>query len=114
MVVVDGNVIEFDQKPVIEKSRTLVPFRKIFEALGAEVTWNNDTQQVRAIRGDTEISFVIGNKVLLINQKDTIIMDVAPRIMGSRSMVPLRAVSEPLGAQVGWDNDQRIVTINTK
>lgn len=114
MVVVDGEILEFDQKPVIQNSRTLVPFRKILEALGADVYWNNDTQQVRAVKDNTEISFVIGEKVLLINQKDTIIMDVAPQIMGSRSMVPLRAISESLDADVNWDNDERIVTINTK
>ncbi|MDO4301210.1 MAG: family 10 glycosylhydrolase [Clostridia bacterium] len=114
MVLVNGEVIEFDQKPVIQNSRTLVPFRKIFEALGAAVNWNNNTQQVKAIRNGTEISFVIGEKVLLINQKDTIIMDVEPQIINSRSMVPLRAVSEALGAEVNWDNDERIITINTK
>lgn len=114
MVVVDGKIIEFDQQPIIQNSRTLVPFRKIFEALGAEVNWNNDTQQVKAIRNNTEISFVIGEKVLLINQKDTIIMEVVPQIINSRSMVPLRAVSEALGVNVEWDNDQRLITINTK
>ena len=114
LVFVDGQAVEFDQKPVIQNGRTLVPFRKIFEALGANVTWNNDTQQVKAIRSGTEISFVIGEKVLLINQKDTIIMEVKPQIINSRSMVPLRAVSEALGVQVNWDNDERIITINTK
>ncbi len=114
MVIADGKTIEFDQKPIIQNSRTLVPFRKIFEALGADVYWNNDTQQVRAVRNGTEISFVIGEKVLLINQKDTIIMEVKPQIINSRSMVPLRAVSEALGADVSWDNTERIITINTK
>ncbi len=114
LVFVDDQSVEFDQKPVIQNGRTLVPFRKIFEALGAEVTWNNDTQQVKAIRKGTEISFVIGEKVLLINQKDTIIMDVKPQIINSRSMVPLRAVSEALGVQVDWNSDERIITINTK
>lgn len=114
LVFVDGQAVTFDQKPVIQNSRTLVPFRKIFEALDAEVYWNNDTQQVKALRNGTEISFVIGEKVLLINQKDTIIMEVEPQIINSRSMVPLRAVSEALGVEVNWDNAERIITINTK
>ncbi len=113
-VYVDGNIVNFDTKPVIQNSRTLVPFRAVFEALGAEVSWNNDTQQVRAKKDNTEISFVIGEKVLLINQKNTIIMEVRPQIMSGRSMVPLRAVSEALNAEVNWDNDERIITINTK
>lgn len=114
LVFVDGNKIEFDQKPIIQSGRTLVPFRKIFEALNADVAWNNDTQQVKAKRNDTEISFIIGQKVLYINGKDSISMDVAPQIISGRSMVPLRVVSEALGVEVNWDNNQRIVTINTK
>lgn len=114
LVFVDGNKIEFDQKPIIQNGRTLVPFRKIFEALNADVAWNNDTQQVKAKRNDTEISFIIGQKVLYINGKDSISMDVAPQIINGRSMVPLRVVSEVLGVEVNWDNNQRIVTINTK
>lgn len=114
LVFVDGNKIEFDQKPIIQSGRTLVPFRKIFEALNADVAWNNDTQQVKAKRNDTEISFIIGQKVLYINGKDSISMDVAPQIINGRSMVPLRVVSEALGVEVNWDNNQRIVTINTK
>ena len=114
LVFVDGNKIEFDQKPIIQNGRTLVPFRKIFEALNADVAWNNDTQQVKAKRNDTEISFIIGQKVLYINGKDSISMDVAPQIINGRSMVPLRVVSEALGVEVNWDNNQRIVTINTK
>lgn len=114
MVVVNDKIVEFDQKPVIQNSRTLVPFRKIFEALGADVDWDNDTQQVRAKNENTEISFIIGEKVLLINQKDTIIMEVKPQIMNGRSMVPLRIVSETLGANVDWNDEERIITIETK
>ena len=114
MVVVDGKVVEFDQKPVIENGRTLVPFRKIFEALGADVDWNNDTQQVKAKKDNIEISFIIGEKVLLINQKDTIMMEVAPKIIKSRSMVPIRVISEALECDVFWDNSNRLVTIKTK
>lgn len=114
LVFVDGKQVVFDQKPIIQNSRTLVPFRKIFEALDADVSWNNDTQQVKAKRNGTEISFVIGEKVLFINGKDTINMEVKPQIIKGRSMVPLRVISEALGVEVNWDNDERIITINTK
>lgn len=114
LVFVDGKQVVFDQKPIIQNSRTLVPFRKIFEALDADVSWNNDTQQVKAKRNGIEISFVIGEKVLFINGKDTINMEVKPQIIKGRSMVPLRVISEALGVEVNWDNDERIITINTK
>lgn len=114
LVYVNGERVEFDQEPVIKNSRTLVPFRKIFEALGAEVKWNDDTQQVLATLGNKEISLIIGQKVMLVDKADTVALDVAPEIMGSRTMVPLRAISETLGADVQWYNDNRVITIDLK
>ena len=43
-VLVDGNQLEFDVAPVIEDGRTLVPMRAIFEALGADVDWNESSK----------------------------------------------------------------------
>ncbi|MBQ4347028.1 MAG: copper amine oxidase N-terminal domain-containing protein, partial [Firmicutes bacterium] len=45
-VFVDNNEIIFDQPPIIENDRTLVPLRAIFEALGAEVEWNSETRSI--------------------------------------------------------------------
>lgn len=113
LVYVNGKNVEFDQEPVIKNSRTLVPFRKIFEALGAEVEWYNDTQQVIGRLGDREVSLLIGEKVMLVNKSDTIILDAPPVIINSRTMVPLRAISEALGMEVNWNNSNRVITINS-
>jgi hypothetical protein len=112
-VKVNGEEIVFDTKPIIENGRTLVPFRAIFEALGATVNWNNDVQQVTAQKGDTHVSLIIGDKNMLVNYKMLVALDVAPKIVDSRTLVPLRAISEALNAQVDWDNDLRLVTITT-
>ena len=42
-VFIDGKQVEFDVPPMLNGGRTLVPMRAVFEALGAEVTWDNDT-----------------------------------------------------------------------
>lgn len=110
-VRVNGRLLTFDQKPIIENGRTLVPFRAIFEALGADVSWNNDTQQVTAKRGDSHISLIIGDKNMLVNYNQIVQLDVPPKILNGRTMVPLRAVSEAYGANVSWDNSKRLVTI---
>ena len=39
-VTVDGNLVKFDQPPVIKDGRTLVPLRAIFTQLGATIDWN--------------------------------------------------------------------------
>ena len=43
-VLLDGTAIEFDQPPVIISDRTMVPVRAIYEALGAEVSWDAATR----------------------------------------------------------------------
>ena len=40
-------------------------------------------------------------------------LDVAPFITNGRTLVPVRAISEALGATVGWNNDTRTVTIKS-
>lgn len=113
-VIIDGREITFDQKPVIENSRTLVPMRAIFEALGAEVEWFSETETVVAACGETKITLKIGNNNMYINGDEKVIeLDAAPKIMGSRTLVPLRAVSEVFNSNVEWDNNSRTVTITS-
>ena len=52
-VYLDGQRLTFDQPPVSMNGRVLVPVRAIFEALGAQVEWYQDTQTVAAQKGDT-------------------------------------------------------------
>lgn len=111
-VIVNGNYITFDQKPVIENDHTLVPMRAIFEALGADVQWNNDTRSVIAESTDgTRITLIIDSDNMLINNTDIVKLDVPAKIIGSRTMVPLRAVSEALNCTVEWDAVSKTVTI---
>lgn len=111
-VIVNGKQVAFDQKPVIENGRTLVPMRAIFEALNADVQWDNDTRSVLAEAANgTKITLMIDSKNMLINGKDMIVLDVPAKIMGSRTMVPLRAVSEAFNCKVDWDGGNRLVTI---
>mgnify|MGYP003195446749 CR=1 FL=1 len=112
-VIVDGQKISFDQQPIIENSRTLVPMRAIFEALGADVEWFDKTENIRAVNDKKEIIMKIGSPNIYVNGTDTIVLDVAPKIINSRTLVPLRAVSEVFDANVQWDNDTRTVTITT-
>lgn len=62
-IIVDGMEIACDQPPVIIEGRTLVPLRAIFEALGAEVYWDNDARSVTATKEDTTIFLAIGSSV---------------------------------------------------
>ena len=110
-VVINGKPLEFpDQKPVIESDRTLVPLRAIFEALGAEVDWDDETKTVSSKRGETTVSLAIGSVELYVNGEAKII-DVPAQIINDRTMVPIRAIAESYGCEVGWDGRTRAVII---
>jgi hypothetical protein len=100
------NTQTMDVAPYIKNDRTYVPVRYLAYSLGVtedNVTWNNDTRQVKIAKGDTDILLTIGDPVMAINQNPTT-MDVSPEITNSRTMLPARWVAEALGATVEWDD----------
>lgn len=111
-VYLDGKELEFDVPPRIENERTLVPLRVIFESLGAEVQWDNQTRTVTAYNEQARVTLQIGNKNAFRNS-DEVEMDVPAILHNGRTLVPLRFVSEALGALVDWDESTRIVTIKS-
>ena len=112
-VFVDRVQVNFDQQPIIKDDRTLVPMRRIFEALDAEVFWDEPSQSVTAVHGTDVILFHIGQKELYKNGKLTYTMPVPAQIINDRTLVPLRAVAESLGCEVAWDGIDYIVNITS-
>jgi hypothetical protein len=109
-VVVNGKKLIFDQSPVAESGRTLVPFRAIFESLGAEVKWDSKTQLIQGTRDDVKISFKLGSKNAQVNNTN-IALDVPAKSLNNRTLVPLRLVGESLGATVHWEATNSTVYI---
>lgn len=115
-VTVDGETIDFaDQQPLIQDGRTLIPVRAVLEAMGASVGWIADTQTVYVRRGSTAVTLTIGSPNVLIDREiggsSTATLDVPAQIIGERTLIPLRAVCEALGAEVGWDEATYTVTV---
>ena len=112
-VVLNGEELLFDVPPQSIDGRTMVPMRKIFEAMGAIVNWDNGTQTVTAVRDDTTVIMQINNPTVRVNFEE-IVLDVPPQIIDTRTLVPARAVAESLDADVVWDGDTRTVIITDK
>ena len=113
-VFLNGEQVAFpDQKPQIVGGRTLVPVRFISEALGAGVTWEDATQQVKITQGQKHIVLTIGRAEVLVDGT-TFILDVPAQIIAGRTMVPLRFVSEVLGASVEWSEEYYAVFITSR
>ena len=111
-VVIDNQNQSYDQMPVIVSDRTLVPLRGIFEALGANVDWQDETKTIIGSKGDKTIVLQVGNTTASMNN-NKVTLDVPPTIINSRTMVPVRFVSEALGANVDWVADTRTVVIKS-
>jgi hypothetical protein len=90
----------------------MVPMRSIFEALGASVQWTESTQTVMATRSATNVQLTIGQQAAQVNGR-TIGLDVPAMIYGGSTMVPLRFVSEALGADVRWSEATQTVSMFT-
>lgn len=114
-VYFDGKLMEFgtnanDPAPYIKEGRTLIPFRRIFEALGMDVSWDPTLRMVTANGNDIEMTLYIGKKIALVNGEEKE-LDVAAEITDGRTFVPLRFVSENCGADVAWDDSTKSVYI---
>lgn len=118
-VLLNGEKINFDVQPQIIDDRTMVPMRAIFEALGAKVEWiehDEYRKEIKATKDGKTIVLWIGEIVMSIENADgseheEIILDVPPAIVDSRTLVPVRAVSEALDCKVDWNGENREVLI---
>lgn len=113
-VLVNDNLVYFpDQQPYIENGRTMVPIRFVAEALGAQVDCSKDGI-VSIDKGDIHIRMKIGESKATVNGIVKTFDAKSVLTKQYRTMVPLRFVSETLGAAVNWDANTNVVRIELK
>jgi hypothetical protein len=107
---VNGKALDTDVPPFVQSGRTLVPVRAIVASLKANVQWDPTTQTVTIQRGDNTIELQIGsNEYLLNGEKGTI--DVPAILKNGRTFLPLRAISQLLGAKVDYESEGNIAAV---
>ena len=114
-VRLNGSAVTMQVPPVIENGRTLVSLRSISDVLGCDISWDPDTRGITVTDG-SELTFAwIGKENAFVTDAVKICgyapMEVPPVIVNDYTMVPLRALSELFGAEVGWDDASRTVDI---
>lgn len=109
-VFVNQKQLVFPVPPLLENGTTIVPMREIFEALGAEVKWDQATRTVTALKGKTTVKLTIGSTKASIGSQ-TVELSQAAKIIQGKTFVPLRFVSEALGAKVEWDGKTKVIKI---
>ena len=109
-VRINGEPFRTQVAPVTENGRVLVPMRAIFEELGARVDYNNYDRSIVARRGGTVVRMNLGRDRAFVN-REPVRLDVSAQSYAGRTLVPLRFVSEALGANVDYDSYRQLVSI---
>src|SRR5438552_1995739 len=107
-IVVNGSPVTFDQPPIERAGRVFVPLRGVFERLGASVVYANG--DINAQGNGRSVHLHIGSTQAVVNGQ-AVSMDVAPFLVGARTLVPLRFVAQALGAAVNWNQSNNTVYI---
>lgn len=111
-IELNGQPLATSARPITLNGRTLVPMRDIFEALGARVNYNAVTRGISANRQATHVDLQIGNRSAAVNGQEQM-LEQAPIVRGGVTFVPLRFVSNALGAQVNYNPSTALVSIST-
>jgi len=110
-VTVNNNLIKFEAPPYIKGGVTLIPVRAVAEKLGAEVSWDADTQKVTITKNETVIEITVNKMAVLVNGVPTEITLPAEVTCG-KTYLPLRFLAEVLGFDVTWDGENEVIDIS--
>ncbi|MWC30698.1 copper amine oxidase N-terminal domain-containing protein [Paenibacillus sp. MMS18-CY102] len=111
-VLINARKITFpDARPFNENGSVLVPVRVVSENLGGKLSLSG--KDITIVKGTRTIKLTIGSREGNVNGKP-LILNTAAKVIGGRTFVPLRFVSEALGVAVEWDNVNQFVWIGSK
>ena len=111
-VYINDQPQHFTPAPIIQSGTTLVPMRAFFEALGAEVGWDNATRTATGNRGDITVTLTIGSQTAYINGQPKT-LTVPAQLINSSTFIPLRFVGEALGDEVEYIHETRTIKITS-
>ncbi|MDD4028628.1 MAG: stalk domain-containing protein [Caldisericia bacterium] len=107
---IDNERVDLDEPPFTENGRTLVPFRFIGEALNAEIVWDSKQKKASYILDGNRVDVILGSNTAYVND-EPVTLDVPPMIKNGRTFVPIRFVTEALGASVIWEANTKKIYI---
>ncbi len=113
-VTINDEPVVFEQtsRPIMLGGRVMVPLRGVTEKLGGTVLYDDATRVITGAHPATGNQFRlrVGSEDALLNGKE-MSLDTPPQVINGTTYVPLRFVSEALGAKVHWESQQHSVII---
>lgn len=120
-VLVNNKTLKTEFSPYIKQGRTFVPIREITEKLGADVDWRAKDKSIKITLNGDVIKMKINSPIVTVNGKKINLDNAqAPQLAlykspkrETKTMVPLRFISETFGYNVDWNNDKVRAEIST-
>lgn len=116
-IVIDGQIGNYTDVPLVVNNRTMLPLREVLTNLGVQnddehIIWNNIKKSITIVSETKTIVLEVGNKIARVND-DEVMLDVAPIIYSknNRTYIPARFLAESLGKKVIWDGSSTSVLI---
>jgi plastocyanin len=110
---VNGEVTQLDVAPFIESGRTYVSLRALSETIGAYVSWDSATREVKVEAGNDTAIFWVDNNVMTLNGVEKRVDDTV-FIKNGRTQVPLRFIAELFSWNVLWNSDDSSIQLTKK
>lgn len=114
----DGKYLTLNPAARIKDGVTFVPLRGVLEAMGTEVLWDQEYKMITINKGKTRIVMYVNSEFVDVFKNGVIdksvVLDKAPYVDNNSTFIPLRFISETLGAKVVWDQKTFTVGIDTE
>ena len=107
---IDGKPLNLTEPPFIQDGRTFIPLKLIVDAFGSVLSWNPETRGITIQKDGIKIEMIVGSSKAMVNDK-IVDMDAPPVIRNAQTFVPVRFVSEILGADVTWNARIKLIFI---
>lgn len=95
---------------LVRGGTVLIPLRSMFEQMGASVSYDPSSQTVTVTKSGANVQVTVGRPVVVINGESRP-LDVPPMMWHGTVLVPVRVISEGMGAYVQWVPDQHVVVV---
>jgi hypothetical protein len=109
-VTVGGSRVSFDVDPYVIGGRTMAQVRPLTDAMGASLSWDDNSQTITLTRGGRTVRCQVGSEVGVINN-DGQLLDEPPVLVDDQVVAPVRFLAEGLGYRTDWDPALRYVTL---
>lgn len=110
------NGVRQDVTPIVQNGTTLLPVATVAKLVGYSGTWNNKTKSGTLEKDGVKVAFKLGSKSLKLTKNGTVktISMLEPvKVIKGRTYLPLRAVGEALGMEVGYNGATKEISLKT-